>query len=106
MRAFGLLFSILFAPAAHAASPAGAPPNGQQIAQQVCSECHAVDGDEAKHSPNPKAPRFLDVAAMPSTTQLSLKVFLRTSHKDMPNLMLDEQEIDAVSNYILALRKK
>lgn len=107
MKAIRLLVSsMLFVSTAHAASPTGGPPNGERIAQSVCVECHAVGGDETKPSTNPKAPRFIDVAAMPSTTELSLKVFLRSSHKDMPNLMLDEQEADAVSKYILALRKK
>lgn len=80
--------------------------NGAQIAQAICSECHAVDANADKKSPNPKAPRFSDVAAMPSTTELSIKVFLRSSHKDMPNLMLDDGEIDALSAYILGLRPR
>ena len=77
---------------------------GASIVTTVCASCHAV-GDEAR-SPETKAPRFADIAAMPSTTELSLKVFLRSSHKNMPNIMLEPDEIDAVSAYILGLKKK
>ena len=77
---------------------------GAQIVQSECAGCHAVGG-EAK-SPEAKAPRLADVAALPSTTELSLKVFLRSSHKNMPNILLEPDEIDAVSAYILGLKKK
>jgi mono/diheme cytochrome c family protein len=70
-----------------------------------CGSCHAIDADPAAKSPDPKAPRFLDVAKMPSTTELSLKVFLRSSHKNMPNIMLEPAEIDETAAYILGLKK-
>lgn len=70
-----------------------------------CGSCHAVDADPAAKSPDPKAPRFLDVAKMSSTTELSLKVFLRSSHKNMPNIMLEPAEIDETAAYILGLKK-
>ncbi len=77
---------------------------GAQIVTTECAACHAV-GDEAR-SPETKAPRFADIAAMPSTTELSLKVFLRSSHKNMPNIMLEPDEIDSITAYILGLKKK
>ena len=78
--------------------------SGAQIVQSECAGCHAVGG-EAK-SPEAKAPRFADVAGLPSTTELSLKVFLRSSHKNMPNIMLEPDEIDSIAAYILGLKKK
>jgi len=45
------------------------------------------------------------VATMPSTTELSLKVFLRSSHRNMPNIMLEPAEIDETAAYILSLKK-
>ena len=51
------------------------------------------------------APSFLDVANMPSTTALSLKVFLRTSHKEMPNLIISETDTDDLIAYILNLKE-
>ena len=51
------------------------------------------------------APTFLDVANMASTTALSLKVFLRTSHKEMPNLLISETDSDDLIAYILSLKE-
>lgn len=70
-----------------------------------CGSCHAVDADPAAKSPDPKAPRFLDIANMSSTTELSLRVFLRSSHKNMPDIMLEPAEIDETAAYILGLKK-
>ncbi len=70
------------------------------------SSALAQGADPEAKSPDPKAPRFLDVAQMPSTTELSIKVFLRSSHRNMPNFILSEEEIDGVAAYILKLKKK
>jgi mono/diheme cytochrome c family protein len=93
--------------AASAAMAQGADPSaGARLAKAECAACHAVDDDPAAHSPEPKAPRFVDVAKMASTTELSLKVFLRSPHRNMPNILLAPEEIDSVAAYILGLRKK
>ena len=42
----------------------------------------------------------------PATTALSLKVFLQSSHKDMPNLILKPAEADDIIAYILSLKRK
>ena len=65
-----------------------------------------IAGNPHVKSPNPEAPPFALVAQMPSTTELSLKVFLRSSHKNMPNFILSSDEIDSVTAYILGLKKK
>jgi mono/diheme cytochrome c family protein len=79
---------------------------GAELIKHNCASCHAIGADPEAKSPDPKAPRFLDVAEMPSTTELSIKVFLRSSHKNMPNFILSEEEIDGVAAYILKLKKK
>lgn len=89
-----------------AAAQGGDAAAGETLAAAECASCHAVTRDAEAKSPEPKAPRFLDVANMPSTTELSLKVFMRTPHRNMPNLILSPQEIDSVAAYILGLRKK
>jgi mono/diheme cytochrome c family protein len=92
--------------AAPAMAASADPTSGAHIAKAECASCHAVgSGAEAK-SPDPKAPRFIDVANMPSTTELSLKVFLRSSHKNMPNIILTREEIDSLASYILGLGGK
>ncbi len=90
-----------------AALAQGADPGaGARRAQESCAQCHAVGADANARSPDPKAPSFIDVAKMPSTTELSLKVFLRSSHRNMPNFILSPEEIDGVAAYILSLKKK
>jgi hypothetical protein len=46
------------------------------------------------------------VGAMPSSTVLSIKVFLRSTHPTMPNLILSDPQMDALAAYILDLRGK
>jgi mono/diheme cytochrome c family protein len=87
-----------------AAAPALAE-SADRLVKETCANCHAVGADTAAQSPDAKAPRFIDVAKMPSTTELSIKVFLRSSHRNMPNFILSPEEIDATAAYILGLRK-
>ena len=46
------------------------------------------------------APAFQTIANDPAVTALSLRVFLRTPHKNMPDLVLTETETDDVIGYI------
>ncbi|MFO1103531.1 MAG: cytochrome c [Methylocystis sp.] len=104
MRIAASLALALFAASAMAA---GADPStGEKIAKSECASCHAIGRDAKATSPDPKAPRFIDVAKMPSTTELSLKVFLRSSHRNMPNFILAPEEIDSLASYILELGGK
>ena len=43
---------------------------------------------------------------MPSTTELAVKVFLRSSHPHMPDIILSPEEIDSVTAYILGLARR
>jgi hypothetical protein len=43
---------------------------------------------------------------MPSTTALSLKVFLRSNHNGMPNLIIPDSETDDLIAYILDLKHR
>jgi mono/diheme cytochrome c family protein len=70
---------------------------GRRLAQQWCSECHLIDSE---------APSFVEVANEPSTTPLSLRVFLQSNHKNMPNLHISPSEADDLVAYILSLKKK
>ena len=75
---------------------------GRRLAVQWCSGCHAVE---------PKtvglfAAGFAEIAKVPSTTTLSLKVFLRTSHNNMPNFILQPDEADDIVAYIMSLKRK
>ena len=80
----------------------GQPARGLALAQQVCAACHAID-KRTEASPNPVAPRFEVIANVPGMTPMALTVALRTPHKTMPNLVLDDDEIRNVAAYILSL---
>jgi cytochrome c len=75
---------------------------GHRLAKAWCQSCHAVE-PHATRTPGP-GPNFEAVANQPGITELSLKVFLRTSHKDMPNLIIAPDQADALVNYILSLK--
>lgn len=77
----------------------GDPVAGQRFAEASCMSCHGpTEGPK-------RAPPFAAIAAMPSTTALSLHVFLQTPHPSMPNLILSQTERDDLVAYILTLRR-
>ena len=86
-----------------AAQEAGQPEKGLALAQQDCAQCHAID-KRTLRSPNPAAPRFEAVANTPGMTAITLTVALRSSHRMMPNLVLDADELRNIAAYILSLK--
>ena len=76
---------------------------GRRIAERDCTLCHEVRPGETGPGAMASAPPFQLVARMPSTTELALRVFLRTSHAGMPNILLSEAEIDDIVAYIVSL---
>jgi mono/diheme cytochrome c family protein len=76
---------------------------GQAAAEQLCAECHAVRGGEAR-SPYASAPAFRVVAAVPGMSATALRVALATSHRSMPNIMLQPDEREDIVAYILSLK--
>jgi len=51
-------------------------------------------------------PSFQSIADLPSTTGLSLNVFLHSNHKDMPDFILSRAVSDDLIAYILSLKQK
>jgi mono/diheme cytochrome c family protein len=78
---------------------------GLAVAERRCAACHAVRAQEAA-SPNPAAVSFLRVAATPGMTELALQATLQTSHRTMPNLILEADDMRDVIAYILSLAKR
>jgi len=103
-RLIPLLIVLACAPAAMAQQRDPAP--GRRIAERDCAACHAVKPGDVGPSPVEAAAPFQLVARMPSSTELALRVFLRTSHAGMPNLQFTEQEIDELVAYIISLSGK
>lgn len=77
---------------------------GEDLAQRWCSQCHAVKPNQV--STNPKAPPFPQVAAQPSITEYTLRVFLNIQHIEMPDFILKPEDADALVGYILSLKQK
>jgi mono/diheme cytochrome c family protein len=93
--------AVLCGPARPAAAQDGGDvARGRGLVQADCLSCH---GDPARR---PRAPDFREVASMPSTTALSLGVFLRTSHPSMPNIILAPADLDDIIAYILSLKTR
>jgi mono/diheme cytochrome c family protein len=77
--------------------------HGRQIAQSICVECHIVAKDQ-RVSPNSEAPPFPVIAATPGMTSIALTAALLTSHRLMPNIILDADERRDAIAYILSLK--
>ena len=78
--------------------------SGLRLAQRLCADCHSVEARTDR--PGHFAPSFTAVARMPSTTELALKVFLRSNHRSMPNIILAEGETEQLVAYILSLKDR
>jgi cytochrome c len=75
---------------------------GHRLAEAWCESCHAIEPHMAGMSN--QAPSFEAIANRHGTTALSLKVFLKTSHQNMPNLVIAPDQADALASYILSLK--
>jgi cytochrome c len=91
-------------------SARGAPPGsestseGRRLAEAWCKSCHVIDLKIAGTANT--APDFAAIANQPSTTELSLKVFLASSHRNMPNLILKPEQADNLVSYMLSLKRR
>lgn len=98
-----LLIGLSYASLVLAQSMTGNALRGQQLASEVCANCHVVERDEYGLS-LVGAPAFQELAENPEITELSLRVLLQTPHRDMPDLILDAEETDDIIAYIMSLR--
>jgi mono/diheme cytochrome c family protein len=76
---------------------------GYRLAEAWCRDCHAIESNATGTRGGP--PAFVTIANRPSTTALSLKVFFKTSHRRMPNLIIAPEQADDLASYILSLRR-
>jgi mono/diheme cytochrome c family protein len=84
------------------AQPANRGEDGRRLATMLCSSCHVI-GPTAPGPSMDAVPTFVSVARKPSTTAMSLRVFLQTPHANMPDIQLSRGELDAIVDYILSL---
>jgi cytochrome c len=104
IRAVGVLLLVGLAGGAAGAQEVGRPESGRALTQRICADCHAVV--PGQRSPRAGAPTFEAIAAVPGMTTAALTVALRTSHRTMPNIVLEAQELDDVVAYILSLKPR
>ena len=78
--------------------------SGRQVAASICANCHEIN--PTNYPTTVIGPKFDDIANLPSTTALSLKVFLHSSHNRMPNFIMSNDDTGALITYILSLKRK
>ena len=76
---------------------------GLALAQQFCSQCHAVRREQVR-SPSLRAPAFSELATAPGMTSAALSVALTTPHAGMPMFMLSQDQRQDIIAYILSLK--
>jgi cytochrome c len=106
IAAVGALAVLLFVRLHHANGaplPSDSASAGLRVAEAWCKDCHAVEAVTA--SARGRGPDFVAIADRTSTTGLSLKVFMKTSHHRMPNLIIMPSQADDLTNYILSLKR-
>jgi mono/diheme cytochrome c family protein len=85
------------------AQQVGQPGQGLASAERLCAQCHAVQKGLAP-SRNENAPSFQAIASVPGMTAIALSAALNTSHRTMPNIVLEPDERADIIAYILSLK--
>jgi mono/diheme cytochrome c family protein len=97
--------AILTAQSPILAQPAhGDPASGRQIAIKRCSSCHRVLPMTLSDKADP--PSFQSIADLPSTTGISLNVFLHSNHRNMPDFIVSSTEANDLIAYIVSLKQR
>jgi cytochrome c len=78
---------------------------GKVLAKALCSNCHIVGPGEASKEVSADVPSFMAVAAKPGQSVDKIRGFILNPHPQMPKVQLTKPELDAVSAYILSLKK-
>jgi hypothetical protein len=68
----------------YASAQSADPYIGRHLVETVCTSYHQIDATSPNPSLSSGEPSFVDISRMPSTNELFIKVFLRTSHPPCP----------------------
>jgi cytochrome c len=101
--ALALLLFVRLHNANGAPLPSDSASAGHRLAEAWCKDCHAIEAATVGTRGSP--PDFVAIANRASTTALSLKVFFKTIHHRMPNLIISPSQADDLTNYILSLKR-
>jgi mono/diheme cytochrome c family protein len=77
---------------------------GKDIAERVCSGCHAIDGRQPGTVMGADVPSFRALAEKPYRTPESLQAYIMTPRHPMPAIPLEFNEIRDVVDYIRSLK--
>lgn len=77
---------------------------GRHLAEAWCTECHAIERATARTGTI--APDFVAIAQRRATTEFSLKAFLNSEHKTMPNFIIEPPEAADLAAYIMSLKRR
>jgi len=75
---------------------------GQSLVEAWCLTCHGV-GVRGGSGINLD---FAAIAGMPSTTELALRVFLQSNHRNMPNIIVKGRDLDDIVAFIMSLKRE
>lgn len=110
LRIRTMLTSILFAASAGAAAAQEADTDamiaeGRAIAEQRCASCHAIGPDG--ESPEPTAPAFRALSQRYPVEDLqeALAEGITTGHPEMPEVVLEPEQIDAFIAYLKSVQQ-
>lgn len=98
----GLVLTALLASGPGQSQIYGGSAEGHRLATAWCSGCHQI-GPQAQILASDAVPSFQGIAAMSSTTSMSVRTFLSTSHEVIPDFKLTDMQIGDIGNYILSL---
>lgn len=78
---------------------------GLRYAEEVCSPCHAVHAQQIDSFLKQATP-FQIVADASGMTANALTAWLQTSHPSMPDIVMTDEEMRNVIEYILSIKTK
>jgi mono/diheme cytochrome c family protein len=85
-----------------AAQELGSVEAGREYAVHHCASCHAIYGSDTE-SVNPNAAPFAEIAVTPGMNARALAVWLSSVHNEMPDFIIEKNDMENVIAYILSL---
>ncbi len=82
------------------------PHEGLAFVQAACGGCHSVEASGL--SPNPQAPRWIDIVNQQGLDEDSLASWLADAHNypEMMDFDLDPDQVEMIADYMLTLRSE
>ena len=96
--------SSLLAAASASAQQSDSVGQGRQLAHAQCAQCHEVESQ--RYPTETEAPPFEHIANVPGMTSAALTVALRTSHRSMPDFIIEDRDARNIIAYMLSLKKE